>query len=153
MSKVREIDIWGWAIAGVLFIVVVVGLFLLGNHPALRSPSEYETKRYDNVIRVFMHDEQTVSFFVPGEDNELSHIVLDSNSRLAKVRYFADVPTGEPMWVEQVREIGSWRTDIEVHIHDESNVEGGSWKKQVSNGNVLNLGPRKFESGMVQVVE
>jgi hypothetical protein len=46
-----------------------------------------------------------------------------------EIKFVADVPKGEPMWINFDQQKGGSRYDVTVHIHSADDFGGGSWNQ------------------------
>jgi negative regulator of sigma E activity len=125
-----------------LACVVIIGLFIgiMIVCTGLMSPRPYDeatahVERIDNIVRVFMHDNYTYSFYIE-EGKSLKHIRIRHSVQIGKqVTLIQDVPSDKKMWAV-VRTSGCW-TDLEIHLHSAKSVEGGQWEGHKVSGRVI----------------
>lgn len=94
------------------------------------KPPTPQSQTYNNVARVFLHEAGLISFFVKNKNTqELQHVFISTNSCFGDdIKFFADVPKDKSMWVKKYfYSGGDFAFRIDVHIHDSSDVDGGSW--------------------------
>lgn len=121
-------------------VVAFIALASLGCED--RKQSEL---RVNNVVRVFMHEPQRYTLFAqPPESKELivheftiyDFTYTDSHGKVlarCDIHLRTDVSAGEPMWATSER----WGDHppgndciLTIHLHDPSDVEGGSWTQR-----------------------
>lgn len=111
-------------------------------HPALLTfvlfacSSQPESKRVDNIQRVFMQSESTYLFMITNEDG--THIV---SYKAVNVLFLKDVPPEQPIYAELYSNgynncndgsgdengYGKWWGKLTIHIHGTAEIEGAGW--------------------------
>lgn len=90
--------------------------------------TDFTSKRIDNVGRIFKHDTHSYSIFLkPNTDKVNQEIILPYGPYLI----ISDVPPNADNWVViRTRKLhGNEIHEIDIHIKDISNIEGGVWEK------------------------
>ncbi len=106
-----------------LFVLVIyAGIFLAGCS-SRQDPDEMVT----GVVRVFMHSPMQYSVMITNfqDDREVRLRTFD----YCPVKFFADVPRDELMWVlvRKASNTSSYPYSLEFHIHSPKDVEGAGW--------------------------
>jgi len=122
-------DVRGRMLLAVLAISVVVLVGVVGSIAC--KPAEIKETRFDNIVRVFWHEENRYSVMLSEPTTNRLKIVSfpEDGSNVELIR---DVPAGSPMWAEsRIKERG-WGgpetiLSLRIHIHSEKDIVGGGW--------------------------
>lgn len=106
---------------------IILFLFLSG----CESKFDPIVTKYNNVVRVFVHDPGEYSILVEDKDTkELTSIRWSKwDTEFHRYKVYADVKRNDNIWVKTTKTWGFDKNtiEIEIHIHNSKEIEGGSW--------------------------
>jgi hypothetical protein len=132
-------------------ILVVVALFTAG---CSEDFTEKETK-FENIARLFWDGHSYAAFIKEG--NELKTVSLAytlcggeyyATKVKSELKLLTDVPADKMMWAKIVRLGDGCTRLIEIHIHNEKDINGSEWRREVGN-----IKAHHTETGQMQVIE
>lgn len=107
-----------------LFLIIALAVPIIGI-ACDKTQVAKTAKTYKPIERIFMHSPGTYSFMVY-DGNEIKTI----GGGFGTYHLIPDVPSGMPMWATAIKEPDNWggSSSYEIHIHDVSEVGGGSYR-------------------------
>ncbi|MFA6963092.1 MAG: hypothetical protein WC227_00015 [Patescibacteria group bacterium] len=108
-------------------VVVVLGAFIFSAwREKVEAARPATVLRYDNVVRVLMHEPNYFSLYTEQTDSKILGYQEFSDCSFTEI--IADVPPGEKMWALKTEIKGTptkWL--LQIHIHSPKDINGAGW--------------------------
>lgn len=118
-------------IASVLFFSILCGCNKSDN-----QTDEQKSYKFDNIARLFWHDNGRFSIFVPNENNELEiHTFIPKCCGKAQLKIATDAKNNETTMANVISDeprkhntVTTYLYDkLEIHIHEAKQIKGANW--------------------------